>query len=76
MKTKYPIELLKRTFNMVIDQVNWKEKIDYWIRKRDHDLVEESIRFYTATEMEVVESTDSYERIVSIGYRAGPAGDH
>ena len=76
METKYSEKQVKRAFDMVTDKRDWKDRIDYWIRKRDHDVVEEAIKFYTKTEMIVVESTSTYERIVSIGYRMGPDGDH
>ena len=76
METKHLETHLKQAFDMVANKDDWKAKIDCWIRKRDHALVKEAIKFYTATSMWVTGSTKTYERIESVGYRSGPCGDH
>ncbi len=76
METKYSEAHLKQAFDIVKDKDDWKAKIICWIRKRDHELVKEAIKFYTATSMWITGSTKSYERIESIGYRRGPCGDN
>jgi hypothetical protein len=79
---KYTQEQLQAAFQLVQDKKHWKNPISYLMRPDDNfDLIVSAIQHFTATFPSVDIYSDRvsqiyYLRINSIGYRAGPAGDH
>ena len=71
----HDVKDLERAFDMVKDKNDWKAPVDAWIRKRDKSIVADAIVFYTGCMPAVVETTETYCRIVADGYRMGPCGD-
>ncbi len=70
----YPVEDLERAFDLVAGG-HWKDPIDAEISPEAYDLTAEAVRFYTATDLEIVGKTpEGLLRVVAIGYRNGPAG--
>jgi hypothetical protein len=72
-------EELKPYFAQVCPKPDWKSPIDAFCRREDLSQVMRAIEFFTATlttYLEVVPPCKEWVRVQSIGYRAGPAGDH
>jgi hypothetical protein len=72
-------EELKPYFDQVCSKTDWKARIDAICRREDLVKVSKAIEFFTATEASFVEMCPpsiDWLRVQSIGYRAGPAGDH
>jgi hypothetical protein len=70
---------LKPYFDQVYPTSDWKAPIDAFCRREDKEKVAEAVKFFTATEatfQEPVPPSKDWLRVHSIGYRAGPAGDH
>lgn len=68
---------LTNAFNAVCDKADWKRPIKATIAAEAATLTVEAIMFFTATEATVTPTADAQFVIVeTIGYRAGPAGDH
>ena len=72
----YEIAVLEAAFDEVCDRADWKAPIKSIVRSEDLAVTIAAIAFYTATSTSV--DVSSYDRFVvnSVGYRAGPAGDH
>jgi hypothetical protein len=76
----YTRDELARAFERVENPVDWKAPIRAFVQldsPADLGLYAAAIAFFTATwpTMTNVNGTDGY-CIESVGYRAGPAGDH
>lgn len=78
--TGYDAADLSDAFDSVKAKTHWKDPIDAIIMAERRDIVEAAIKFYTTT---VPRFTTHYDattagllRVRSVGYRAGPAGDH
>lgn len=72
-------ELLDKAFAIVADPKDWKAPIDTIIRIEDYyDLliILTAIEHFTATKATYDMVEDRVYHIKSVGYRAGPAGDH
>lgn len=68
---------LKAAFEKVCDPHDWKDPIVKRVPTNKMDLTIAAIEFYTATEVKVTALAGRDDVTVeSIGYRAGPAGDH
>jgi hypothetical protein len=75
---------LESAFNTVQPKTHWKDPIDAIVPSESLAITVEAIMFYTATPCTVtpceagkdMEPEQRYFRVQSIGYRAGPAGDH
>lgn len=67
---------LEAAFNLVKDPEDWKKPIDKVIDTYQMDIVGKAIQFFTATEPMFEPNKSGCVRVTSIGYRAGPAGDH
>lgn len=65
-------------FKMVCNLEDWRNPIDACCRVGDVENVYRAIAFFTATEAVFTPLTEvpGWCRVQSIGYRAGPAGDH
>lgn len=72
----FPVFRLGKAFDTVKDKVHWKNPIKAWVRKRDIKLFTAAVKFHTATELIVTDSTELYFQVESPGSGAGPAGDH
>lgn len=73
----YTYEQLQAAFNQVANPDDWKDEILATMPGECVNLVVEAIKFFTATNPTVKLNTETMTYIVhSIGYRAGPAGDH
>lgn len=69
--------LLRELFSEICDKVDWKGPIDTVVDADMLDLYKEAIAFMTATDTRIVGGINQGKfRIVSVGYHAGPAGDH
>ena len=73
---KYSEESLNKMFKSISNSKDWRAPIEKWISRYDLDIAREAVRFYTATEIEIVDTTSTHYKIYSVGYRMGPAGDH
>lgn len=75
-------ELLRATYNLVADPEDVRGPINVLVPAHMEGIVREAIRFMTATTPEVMMRTVDagngmpMVRMTSVGYRAGPAGDH
>ena len=71
-------ETLKPVFDMVCDKDDWKAPIHAHFNPNEvaQDTVKRAVMFFTATEATFTPITENCTRVESIGYRAGPAGDH
>ena len=72
-------EELKPHFDQVCSKTDWKSRIDTTCCRSDKEKVARAIGFFTATEAsfsEMCPPSVDWLRVQSIGYRAGPAGDH
>lgn len=68
---------LECAFRKVCDPADWKAALAGTVDEADLDVVCRAIEFYTATEPEIGPAfTPGRWHVYSIGYRAGPAGDH
>lgn len=70
---------LKPYFDAVCNKRDWKSPIDAFCRRDDLPRVKRAIAFFTATDaihQEVMPPNSEWVRVLSIGYRQGPAGDH
>jgi len=75
---------MNRLFSEVQDQTDWRAPIDAWVSKIEVDKYIDAIQFFTATTAKQIETrfnslkgdTGTMVRLVSEGYRNGPAGDH
>jgi hypothetical protein len=66
---------LETAFNQICDPIDWKNPINRVISTRAVPLAREAIRYFTATDtIEMDAGEPGKTRIVSIGYRHGPAG--
>ena len=68
---------LETALNAVTDADDWKGPIDAVIDANDLLITQAAVVFFTATNLDVKGSPEPGKlRVTSIGYRAGPAGDH
>jgi hypothetical protein len=70
---------LEPYFNQVCNKTDWKAPIDAFCRIEDYLKIKKAIAFFTATDAsfsKMCPPSDECVRVQSIGYRAGPAGDH
>lgn len=70
---------LKPHFDAVCNKRDWKGPIDAFCRRDDLPVVKRAIAFFTATDaiyQEVMPPNSEWVRVLSVGYRQGPAGDH
>ena len=68
---------LSASFDRLTNARDWKGPIDAVIDADQLLVSQVAVQFYTATDLEVVGSPQLGKlRVKSIGYRAGPAGDH
>ena len=73
----YKIEDLKAAFDKVADPDDWKAPIYKRIPRNKVDITVIAIEFYASTETQITAIAGRDDvTIESIGYRAGPAGDH
>lgn len=73
----YSLDDLAAAFETVHDPDDWKNPIDAKVSGQMVDVTVAAIIFYTATVPTVSLDLDTMKYCVrSIGYRAGPAGDH
>ena len=73
----YRVSDLRTTFDALCDPTNWKGPIAVWVLGEAVGITCAAIRHFTATEPTVGLNTDTMRYLVqSIGYQAGPAGDH
>jgi len=68
--------LMRTIFSAVHNPADWRAPIDTTVPDANVDDVVASISFMTATMATVSPNGDGTSRVQSIGYRAGPAGDH
>ena len=62
-------------FDSVCDAEHWKNPIDSECEKSNRALIEEAIRYFTATVPTFKELPNGKLRVQAKGYRLGPAGD-
>ena len=67
---------LERAFELVRNPEDWRGRIDAVVENADVPAVCMAIRFYTATEPSVMPLGGGRSRVLALGYRRGPAGDH
>lgn len=70
---------LEPIFYQICDPKDCKAPIDALVRLEDKEKAARAIAFFTATDATFEEPTPpraGWVRVKSIGYRAGPAGDH
>ena len=69
---------MEKVFNRMVDPKDWRAPINATIPYRLYDIAAAAVEFFTATTLEVVGSMPITGDLLvkSIGYRAGPAGDH
>lgn len=73
----YNYAQLKQAFDSVSDPQDWKGPIAAVMGGEAVNVVVAAIQFFTATEPKVSYNPKTGQFVVeSIGYRAGPAGDH
>jgi hypothetical protein len=72
----YTQNQLEAAFDKVSNKFDWKNPIDYCCLANDLPVIVAAIQHFTGTETEFKSLNDGYYSIKSIGYRAGPAGDH
>ncbi len=73
----YTQEQLKAAFDAVSNPDDWKAPVFASMGGESVNVVVAAIRHFTATDPEVVLDVGTMRWVVSsIGYRAGPAGDH
>lgn len=65
---------LKSAFLKVANPFDLKGPIEAIIPEKDLNLTAAAIEYYTATQAEFKKIQDGYVRVLSIGYRLGPAG--
>ena len=75
---RYTFKEINEAFAKVSNPQDWKASIDCWVPAAEKDITLEAIAFFTAApaHVEAVKKDLSEVRVMSIGYRAGPAGDH
>ncbi len=66
---------LEQAFELVRDPLDWRNRIDAVIESDEVERVCIAIRFYTATDPDVMVLGDGRVRVMALGYRLGPAGD-
>ena len=77
-------EEMNRLFSEVQNQADWRASIDAWVNAFDADKYIAAIEYFTATKAIEVErrfnpskgDCGTMVRLVSEGYRNGPAGDY
>jgi hypothetical protein len=70
-------ELFRAGFALLHNPKDWKGPINAVVPRITADFFAECIRFMTATEPVYANDVKpGFVRLLSIGYRAGPAGDH
>jgi hypothetical protein len=70
-------EILRAAFNQICNPVDWKGPINAVVPACLADLYCEAIKFMTATDPVRFGNEDrGFVRLIALGYRAGPAGDH
>jgi hypothetical protein len=67
-------EILRSAFGQICGQDDWRGPINAVVPVRLVSLYCEAIRFMTATEPTQEPVDDYHVRLVSVGYRMGPAG--
>lgn len=73
----YLISELRAAFEEISDPEDYKGPIDAVIPASKFDLYKNAVIFFTATDFHMVRPVDSERvRVMSVGYRVGPAGDH
>jgi hypothetical protein len=83
---RYDPESLDAAFKAVQPESHWKDTIDAVVAADVLAITIDAIHYFTATACTVAPATygstrnmkhnQRYFRVQSIGYRAGPAGDH
>lgn len=70
-------DILRKAFDQVCTQGDWKGPINAVVPVQLVDMYIHAIKFMTATDPILISNTPpGFVRLVSVGYRAGPAGDH
>lgn len=69
-------ESLLEFFERVQNPLDWKAPIDAFVPERDFEMTDRAIRFFTATEPKFERMANGWLRVIALGYRLGPAGDH
>ncbi len=73
----YTRKELEKAFDKVADPKDWKGPIYKRVMRKDLHITVAAIQFFTATDVDVTDIPGRPDvTIESIGYRAGPAGDH
>jgi len=73
----FTLDELEKAFDSVSNPEDWKAPIFAIVPGEAVLVIVEAIKFYTATVPTVSLNTSTMEYYIeSIGYRAGPAGDH
>ena len=70
------VDELKAAFDKVADPADWKNPIHAIVTGDHLKITLDAIDFYTATQATVKALNPGIYYVYSIGYRAGPAGDH
>tara|TARA_Y100001951_G_scaffold91365_1_gene85294 strand:- start:27 stop:293 length:267 start_codon:yes stop_codon:yes gene_type:complete len=79
----YDREQFPRVFDSVANPTDWRAEISAWIKPEDYSLINEAVRYFTGTSLEIKEKckTDHPAArvghtmlVYSIGYRNGPCG--
>jgi hypothetical protein len=68
--------VLYAAFNQICGREDWKGPINAVVPIPLVGLYAEAIRFFTATEPVQLPEDSKHVRLISVGYHAGPAGDH
>lgn len=70
------VNQLKAAFDAVADPADWKNPIHAIVTADHLGITLDAIEFYTATQATVKAVNPGIYYVHSIGYHAGPAGDH
>jgi len=70
----YTEEEIEKAFDKVKNPEDWRTEIDAEVSADEVELVIVAIEYYTATEVGTKKLDNGNVRVVSVGYRMGPAG--
>jgi hypothetical protein len=70
------VELLRLAFNAVCNPNDWKAPVDAIVPFEAASMYYDAIVFVTGTTPKSERTVDGNMRLMAIGYRAGPCGDH
>ncbi len=70
------VELLRLAFGAVCNPLDWKAPVDAIVPFESASMYYDAIVFVTGTTPKSERVADGNMRLMAIGYRAGPCGDH